>query len=174
MSRCSTVSNTTVRPAPCRSSPLLIHTDPSLTDKPEYLAQLLKDKRQLSALPNLFIHVERLLDQGTCSTPTIERSPSMRSRLEINKVRLNLFNASPQSKLSLPEPAGDKKIFQEKVFIPVQQYPEVGQVRASLTSRSLLTRSVVTDERRYVRYSLCFSPVSRCTSGDRSLKVSVL
>jgi hypothetical protein len=27
--------------------------------------------------------------------------------------------------MELPEPNGEKKIFQEKVFIPVQQHPEV-------------------------------------------------
>ena len=32
----------------------------------DYLAQLLKDKKQLTALPNVFIHVERLLDDGKC------------------------------------------------------------------------------------------------------------
>ena len=31
----------------------------------DYLAQLLKDKKQLTALPNVFHHVERLLDEGT-------------------------------------------------------------------------------------------------------------
>ena len=30
----------------------------------DYLAQLLKDKKQLAALPNVFHHVERLLDDG--------------------------------------------------------------------------------------------------------------
>lgn len=30
----------------------------------DYLAQLLKDKKQLAAFPNVFIHVERLLDDG--------------------------------------------------------------------------------------------------------------
>ena len=31
---------------------------------PEYLAQLLKDKKQIQAFPNVFIHLERLLDEG--------------------------------------------------------------------------------------------------------------
>ena len=31
----------------------------------EYLAQLLKDKKQLAAFPNVFLHLERLLDEGT-------------------------------------------------------------------------------------------------------------
>jgi hypothetical protein len=44
---------------------------------------------------------------------------------EINKVRINLFNLSSRPKIELPEPNGEKKIFQEKVFIPVQQHPEV-------------------------------------------------
>lgn len=30
----------------------------------DYLAQLLKDRKQLAAFPNVFIHVERLLDEG--------------------------------------------------------------------------------------------------------------
>lgn len=45
--------------------------------------------------------------------------------VEINKVRVNLFNLSTRPKMELPEPNGEKKIFQEKVFIPVQQHPEV-------------------------------------------------
>jgi hypothetical protein len=89
------------------TSPPATQTDPSLTDNPEYLSQLLKDKRQLAAVPNMFMHIERLLDQ------------------EINKVRVNLFNLSTRPKMELPEPNGEKKIFQEKVFIPVQQHPEI-------------------------------------------------
>lgn len=38
---------------------------------------------------------------------------------------MNLFNLSTRPKMELPEPTGEKKIFQEKVFIPVQQHPEV-------------------------------------------------
>lgn len=30
----------------------------------DYLAQLLKDKKQLAAFPNVFLHLERLLDDG--------------------------------------------------------------------------------------------------------------
>ncbi|EZA46400.1 Protein held out wings [Ooceraea biroi] len=32
----------------------------------DYLSQLLKDRKQLAAFPNVFIHVERLLDEGEC------------------------------------------------------------------------------------------------------------
>lgn len=31
---------------------------------PEYLAQLLKDRKSLDYVPNVFIHTERLLDEG--------------------------------------------------------------------------------------------------------------
>ncbi|CAF3710171.1 unnamed protein product, partial [Rotaria socialis] len=34
------------------TSPPSTQTDPSLADNPEYLSQLLKDKRQLAAVPN--------------------------------------------------------------------------------------------------------------------------
>lgn len=37
----------------------------------DYLAQLLKDRKQLAAFPNVFNHVERLLDEGK---PASERS----------------------------------------------------------------------------------------------------
>lgn len=32
----------------------------------DYLAQLLKDRKQLAAFPTVFTHVERLLDEGMC------------------------------------------------------------------------------------------------------------
>lgn len=35
---------------------------------PEYLAQLLKDKKQIQALPNVFIHTEKILDEGKSSS----------------------------------------------------------------------------------------------------------
>ena len=34
----------------------------------DYLAQLLKDKKQFAAFPNVFLHVERLLDDGKTNT----------------------------------------------------------------------------------------------------------
>ena len=34
---------------------------------PEYLAQLLKDKKQIQAFPNVFLHAERLIDEGKFS-----------------------------------------------------------------------------------------------------------
>ncbi len=40
---------------------ILIMTEINTT---EYLAQLLKDKKQLAAFPNVFLHLERILDEG--------------------------------------------------------------------------------------------------------------
>lgn len=33
-------------------------------NSPEYLSQLLKDKKQIQAFPSVFVHLERLLDEG--------------------------------------------------------------------------------------------------------------
>ncbi|CAF3457415.1 unnamed protein product, partial [Rotaria socialis] len=109
------------------TSPPSTQTDPSLADNPEYLSQLLKDKRQLAAVPNMFMHIERLLDQ------------------EINKVRVNLFNLSTRPKMELPEPNGEKKIFQEKVFIPVQQHPEFNFVGRILGPRGMTAKQLEAD-----------------------------
>lgn len=39
--------------------------DPNSTQSiADYLAQLLKDRKQIAAFPNVFIHVERLLEEG--------------------------------------------------------------------------------------------------------------
>jgi hypothetical protein len=39
--------------------------DQSLQSSPsEYLSQLIKDKKQLAAFPNIFSHLERILDEG--------------------------------------------------------------------------------------------------------------
>lgn len=43
----------------------LPHTVPANTASiADYLAQLIKDKKQLAAFPNVFLHVERILDEG--------------------------------------------------------------------------------------------------------------
>jgi len=75
----------------------------------DYLAQLLKDKKQLAAFPNVFIHMERLLDD------------------EIGKVRGNLFqiNGYVKEPLILPEGSGPPVIHSEKVYVPVKEHPDV-------------------------------------------------
>ena len=52
---------------PGASSPTsMLHNNGAINTQSiaDYLAQLLKDKKQLAALPNVFHHVERLLDEG--------------------------------------------------------------------------------------------------------------
>jgi len=74
----------------------------------EYLGQLLKDKKQLSAFPNVFSHVEKLLDE------------------EINRVRIATFQCEfSHEPLQLPEAIGEISIHQEKLYVPIKQYPDV-------------------------------------------------
>lgn len=40
------------------------NNNPSTQSIADYLAQLLKDRKQLAAFPNVFMHMERLLDEG--------------------------------------------------------------------------------------------------------------
>lgn len=44
--------------------PEQIVTEQPRLPTPEYLAQLLKDKNSLPMVPNMFLHVERVLDEG--------------------------------------------------------------------------------------------------------------
>lgn len=37
----------------------------------DYLAQLLKDRKQITAFPNMFMHVERLIDEGNASRDNV-------------------------------------------------------------------------------------------------------
>lgn len=46
------------------------NTNPSTQSIADYLAQLLKDRKQLAAFPNVFMHMERLLDEGTSTSNT--------------------------------------------------------------------------------------------------------
>ena len=58
---------------------------------PEYLAQLLKDKKQIQAFPNVFLHAERLIDEGElvmasssfCGVLRREFSGALRSNLPL-------------------------------------------------------------------------------------------
>uniref|UniRef100_A0A914RX85 K Homology domain-containing protein n=1 Tax=Parascaris equorum TaxID=6256 RepID=A0A914RX85_PAREQ len=65
----------------------------------EYLADLIKEKRQLSIFPQLFPNMERLVDE------------------EISRVRTALFQCNFSiEKISLPEPEGEPVTVQEKVY----------------------------------------------------------
>merc|ERR1712088_235127 len=92
----------------------------------DYLAQLLKDKKQLAAFPNVFIHMERLLDD------------------EISKVRANLFqiNGYVKEPLILPDGVGPPIIHSEKVYVPVKEHPEFNFVGRILGPRGLTAKQL--------------------------------
>ncbi|XP_005100976.2 protein quaking-B [Aplysia californica] len=92
---------------------------------PEYLAQLLKDKKQIQALPNVFIHTEKILDE------------------EINRVRLSLFHhQGKRETMDLPEPIGPVVQLQEKLFVPVKEYPDFNFVGRILGPRGMTAKEL--------------------------------
>jgi len=92
----------------------------------DYLAQLLKDKKQLAAFPNVFVHMERLLDD------------------EISKVRSNLFqiNGYVKEPLILPEGIGPPVTHSEKVYVPVKEHPDFNFVGRILGPRGLTAKQL--------------------------------
>jgi protein quaking len=92
----------------------------------DYLAQLLKDKKQLAAFPNVFLHVERLLDD------------------EIGKVRGNLFqiNGKKNEPLVLPDAAGAPVSLSEKVYVPLKDHPDFNFVGRILGPRGMTTKQL--------------------------------
>ncbi|XP_064627581.1 protein quaking-A-like isoform X2 [Lineus longissimus] len=91
---------------------------------PDYLQQLLKDKKLLQDLqPNLtqpFTHMDRLLED------------------EIFRVRLRLFHiclANMVEAVDLPEPAGPVCTLSDKVYIPVKEFPDFNFVGRLLGPR---------------------------------------
>lgn len=92
----------------------------------DYLAQLLKDRKQLAAFPNVFLHVERLLDE------------------EIAKVRASLFqiNGVKKEPLILPEPEGQVTTLTEKVYVPVKEHPDFNFVGRILGPRGMTAKQL--------------------------------
>ncbi|XP_065225109.1 protein held out wings isoform X6 [Planococcus citri] len=92
----------------------------------DYLAQLLKDRNKVNAFPNVFIHVERLIDE------------------EITRVRSSLFqvNGVKKEPLVLPDPAGEPITLTEKVFVPVKDHPEFNFVGRILGPRGMTAKQL--------------------------------
>ncbi|XP_055550801.1 protein held out wings isoform X2 [Wyeomyia smithii] len=92
----------------------------------DYLAQLLKDRKQLAAFPNVFNHVERLLDE------------------EISKVRASLFqiNGVTKEPLSLPDAEGEPITLNEKVYVPVKEHPDFNFVGRILGPRGMTAKQL--------------------------------
>ncbi|XP_054265541.1 protein held out wings-like isoform X3 [Macrosteles quadrilineatus] len=92
----------------------------------DYLAQLLKDRKQVTAFPNVFMHVERLIDE------------------EIAKVRSSLFqvNGIKKEPLILPEAQGQATTLTEKVFVPVKEHPDFNFVGRILGPRGMTAKQL--------------------------------
>ncbi|CAG0897382.1 unnamed protein product [Cyprideis torosa] len=90
----------------------------------DYLAQLLKDKKTFSAIPNVFHHVERLLDE------------------EISRVRANLFQIDGQKHepLDLPQEEGPTVALSEKVYVPYKEHPDFNFVGRILGPRGMTAK----------------------------------
>ncbi|KAJ3666308.1 hypothetical protein Zmor_001758 [Zophobas morio] len=101
-------------------------TNASTQSIADYLAQLLKDRKQLAAFPNVFIHVERLLDE------------------EIAKVRASLFqiNGVKKEPLILPDADGPVTTLTEKVYVPVKEHPDFNFVGRILGPRGMTAKQL--------------------------------
>jgi hypothetical protein len=96
----------------------------------DYLAQLIKDKKQLAVLPaGVFLHVPRLIDD------------------EIQRVRQQLFQLNDvvsvsQRPLELPEPVGELISLQEKIYVPVDEHPDYNFVGRLLGPRGMTAKQL--------------------------------
>ncbi|XP_014368509.2 protein held out wings isoform X2 [Papilio machaon] len=102
------------------------NNSPSTQSIADYLAQLLKDRKQLAAFPNVFMHMERLLDE------------------EIAKVRASLFqiNGVKKEPLILPEAEGVVTTLTEKVYVPVKEHPDFNFVGRILGPRGMTAKQL--------------------------------
>ncbi|XP_062325587.1 protein quaking-A isoform X2 [Osmerus eperlanus] len=99
---------------------------------PDYLMQLLNEKKLMTSLPNLcgiFTHLERLLDE------------------EINRVRKDMYNDTvnglvDKHPMELPEALGPIIHLQEKLFVPVKEYPDYNFVGRILGPRGLTAKQL--------------------------------
>ncbi|XP_049320133.1 protein quaking-A isoform X2 [Astyanax mexicanus] len=99
---------------------------------PDYLMQLLNEKKLMTSLPNLcgiFTHLERLLDE------------------EINRVRKDMYNDSvsglvDKHPMELPDAHGPIVHLQEKLFVPVKEYPDYNFVGRILGPRGLTAKQL--------------------------------
>ncbi|XP_028822799.1 protein quaking-B isoform X2 [Denticeps clupeoides] len=100
---------------------------------PDYLMQLMNDKKLMSSLPNfcgIFNHLERLLDE------------------EIGRVRKDMYNdtlngSSAEKRSSeLPDAVGPVAQLQEKLYVPVKEFPDFNFVGRILGPRGLTAKQL--------------------------------
>ncbi|KHN85398.1 Female germline-specific tumor suppressor gld-1 [Toxocara canis] len=91
----------------------------------EYLADLIREKRQLEIFQQFFPNIERLMDE------------------EITRVRMVLFDYSFSiEKVNLPEPEGDPITVQEKVYMPCKEHPDYNFVGRLLGPRGMTAKQL--------------------------------
>lgn len=94
----------------------------------DYLAELLKEKKQLSAFPDVFQNIVRLVDE------------------EIDRVRSALFQCHFTTEdIKLPDPEGEPIVVQEKVYIPQDDYPNYNFVGRILGPRGMTAKQLERD-----------------------------
>ncbi|XP_051772987.1 protein quaking-B-like isoform X1 [Chanodichthys erythropterus] len=99
---------------------------------PDYLMQLMNDKKLMSSLPNfcgIFNHLERLLDE------------------EISRVRKDMYNdtlngSTEKRSSELPDAVGPIVQLQEKLYVPVKEYPDFNFVGRILGPRGLTAKQL--------------------------------
>ncbi|KAM6405490.1 KH domain-containing RNA-binding protein QKI isoform 3-T3 [Pluvialis apricaria] len=99
---------------------------------PDYLMQLMNDKKLMSSLPNfcgIFNHLERLLDE------------------EISRVRKDMYNdtlngSTEKRSAELPDAVGPIVQLQEKLYVPVKEYPDFNFVGRILGPRGLTAKQL--------------------------------
>ncbi|KHN72604.1 Female germline-specific tumor suppressor gld-1 [Toxocara canis] len=91
----------------------------------EYLADLIKEKRQLEIFPQFFPHIDRLVNE------------------EIIRVHAELFQYNfSVEKASLPEPEGEPITVQEKVYVPCKEHPDYNFVGRLLGPRGMTAKQL--------------------------------
>ncbi|VDK20088.1 unnamed protein product, partial [Anisakis simplex] len=115
----------------CRNIQVSVLGSPSAEDTAsaectiEYLAGLVREKRQLEVFPHLFPNIERLIDD------------------EIARVRMTLFQWNfPIQKENLPAPEGVPITAQEKVYIPSKEHPDYNFVGRILGPRGITAKQL--------------------------------
>lgn len=113
----------------------------------DYLAQLIKDKKQLSAFPSYFLHIQRLLDEEIARVrqSLFVQLPgsALASDGASSGGAINQFGAqAPRPTLELPEPEGDLVELKEKVYVPVESHPEYNFVGRILGPRGMTAKQL--------------------------------